>query len=266
MTWSLACILLGVSALRAAAAEPNDDKRQYLIFPVSTQLQKSVLFSANLRYYVLMNGDAVVTKDGHILSKHLDVDRMRKDIGNGLSLDQADAISFRALYRRLPPSHASRLLEVAMNGWASEIGFKNVNYDSVVGSEDKWRSLLRWTEERVGYIKDDVKEEGVGDGRVNVYPVQALLSRYYLDDASCVVDFVNPFDKDFTGTLDEETRKTIITSVKKLDLASKNHVMFSIHYLEGAGRAADRLNEFGGKDLAKELGFATHSVLSRRAR
>jgi hypothetical protein len=268
MTWSLALALFATGFLRAGDAEPKKEKRQYLILPVSTQLQKSVLFSPQHRYYVLINGSAIVTKDGKILSEHLDVGEMWKDIKKGgLSLSPGDTISFRTLYQRDPPDHARSLLEVAMKGWASrDCGFAKPGYDSVIEGKDKWSSLMEWTKEQVGYIAEDEQEDGVGDGRIDVFPVKTLLSRYYLDDANCLVEFARPFDKDFNGKLDEDTKKSIAASVKKLDLAKKKKVTFSIRLQIGAGKAADRFCESAAKELAKELGFASHSVRSGIAR
>jgi hypothetical protein len=266
MTWRLGLVLLLVGTLRADETVQKEDKKQYLIFPVTTQLQKAVLFSTQLRYFVVINGSAVVSKDGKILSEHLDVDAMRKDFRGGLSLSRGDTIEFAALHKLDPPEHATRLLGVAMRGWAQESGFEKPSYTTYIEREDKWPSLLKWTKGKVGYFEDDAKEDGVGNGLVNVYPIQTVLSRYYTDDANCLVEFARAFDKDFDGTLDVKMKKNIVEYVKSLELTKKDRLVFSIRCEPGAGKAADKFSESVGKELAKELGFTTHSVRSSVAR
>jgi hypothetical protein len=146
----------------------------------------------------------------------------------------------------------------AMERWASGLGFKVPGFGSnVYSGQDKWASLMAWTKGRVGYIKGEEKEDGVGNERITAYAVRSPLSRYLCgEDTSYHVVFRRPLPKDLKQ-LDDETKKSIVTAVNKLKLPKKDRTHFAISVPKGAagGWESLRMISSGAGTLGKSLGF-----------
>jgi hypothetical protein len=84
MKHSLVLLLAITSSVRGAEGDkPKLEKQQYVIFQVSTALQKE-LSRPGVRYVVVINGDTVLTKEGKLITKYLDVSALPKlDVKKG---------------------------------------------------------------------------------------------------------------------------------------------------------------------------------------
>jgi len=252
------------SALWGAPIPTKAAEKQYVLLPVTTDLQRQELLSPKDRFYLVVYGSGVVDKDGHIIPQLLDFQAVEKDfVEAGTTRSPGDKLQFVVLYER-SEQKIGRTLALAVKGFVAELGFPA---DTDVSSihPGAWDRLMRITNKKRGLITSVDKEDPVGDGAIRAYQVRTPLSRY-LTDADCFVSVTEPVARDFDGKLPKEWNDEIVRSVRKLELPAKESITFEIRYEESDHGEGQRFYDSGAKELAKSLGFTSWNVRSGRAK
>jgi hypothetical protein len=242
---------------RAAEQAKADN---YIIFPVTTELQRKEFFFGNAKYYVLVNATPAIVDRNTIRATALNLDKLKAALTNDLATDGAfeNKTKFQAsiLYKTEVDEKVKSFFCHAIEGVA-HVAFKNVEVVSQY-SGDEWQSALSIVNE-FGSPRSKIPEDGVGDALVKAYPVRTPLSRYSCP-GDCVVVLSTRFDRDWNGKLSVAQERSIEASVRKLKLSRKDSVTFRIKY-RGEGDNAVVEFETNMANMAKRLGFK-HSLLT----
>lgn len=238
-----------------AAPKPEKVERQYVLFPVTTELHKQELLSPNDRYYLVVYGSGIVDKDGRIIPQRLDFDEMAKDFGQ--TIYPGDRMDFVVLYER-DDQKIGRTVGLALKGFAAEMGFP-AKTDSSSIHPGQWDRLMRITKNNRGVIDASGEEKPIGDGPIRSYPVRTALSRF-LADADCFVSITEPLNEKFDGSLPKQWIDEIERSVARLGLDAKSSVTFSIRIKGADLDSVRKFHRTQAKELAEKLGFKEYSV------
>ena len=118
---SFALLLIGLGSVVPAAHEGAAvGKGNFLIFPVVTELQRSVLFDAHTRYFALVNGSAVTGNDGLIRANAINIGDLAEAIVNEGFGPNEDTVRCTVLYRHAPAEQSHLFLYYALMGIGGE--------------------------------------------------------------------------------------------------------------------------------------------------
>ena len=233
--------------------------RNYLVFPITTKLQRSVLYTEKTAFKVLINGNAVVQKGGIVKGGALDLEDLRRALGNRVLLMGEDTITITIFYSRFVKRKAHQFVYWALHGVGSS-RFRKVSVGSSISDEGHWQKALAAIK-RFGPPDDDkVQEDPVEAAGVKVFPVRTALSRLVLDDADCLVVITAPLDARSSGDLSPAQQKAIRNGVYKLDLPNRSRLSFHIGVKRDGRKAAKFFFDVAAKYMTKRLGFKTYSV------
>jgi hypothetical protein len=259
--------LLTVALTHFAAQQPQPENAQkpYVMFAITTQLQKEELGYNNIRYSILVEGSAVVDKEGRILPDRLKIKDLNLDAwgnANAVAIQKDEGIVFSILFSTIPLESANEFLQVSLQGWAlsNHLAAPSITSD-LTGKADWHKAVMRFTNGKRGLVKEDLAEDGAAVDKVIVYPVRTKFSKMYFgnDTTDCVISLKIPFGKEFDGKLDTETKKNIEAAIEKLSLNEKRHIAF---FVRGSGEPIKRFVDNSAKKLTQDLGFKTFSVIS----
>jgi hypothetical protein len=253
-----------------AAEEPDPTKTNYLVFPAKspdelTELQRTLEHRGKPvpNYRVIINASPAVRADRTIdltdwtsLEKAIH-ERVRVKVGN-----QKYRIAITvAFYGRCPADADRHFLYWAMKGMAMDFGYDEIVVGGSINTDpDAWANDIKMKRAYDQIGKGQDKEPAVGDGLVSVYPVRTPYSRHVLRGADCVVDIKRPFDRDDDGTLSKDQETAIVKAIEQLKLPSKGVICFRITGKFGASQAIRTFSNETGSQLAKKLGFKSHST------
>jgi len=256
---ALSLITAAVSChIPASAADPP--QKAYLLFPIRTELQKNCLFKPSVCYYLLVHGDSLLDADGKLDPSRLNFDDLSQDIGYFPTVQKGDTIGAVLIFAKQPPRAAARLLNLAVLGWAIASGYERHVLATDIGDRE-WKAAVKLTKDVRGLYKEENDENAVGDDTVRVYPVRTALSRLHAANADCVVWFPKAYDKDATGTLDDQTTTKVKNLIASLKIKDFKRVEFGILLKPDAdGKAVKRFTDKTAGELAKILGAEQYSV------
>ncbi len=259
---SLWAIILFVAASAVLPAPAGADESNFLVLPVTTDLQRSAWHGdPRARAYVLVNGTALLQGEDTIRWQALDFDALAKSLAP-LRKDKDTVVIFQVIHDALKQPDAGRLIRWALIGFAREKGFADARVVENVRGGFDWPKHIAAMNEKIS-AQPDGAEPAAKDGPIVVHPVRTVLSRYLFEGADCVVTLATPFPKGSDGKLPPEVEAAIRRRVAALKLPTKGAVLFRVGYREGGRDAAERFYETAAKELAKSLGFKDRSMMSR---
>jgi thiol-disulfide isomerase/thioredoxin len=258
----LAMQLAGLSA----AAEP--EPKNYVVFPITTDLQRELLFGTNADAYAQVDV-AGCMHDNKFDLRRLDVDSFRKDLA-ALIQDHGPTspkllLNFRYVDVSLSPDETRRMeAEVANN--CRRAGFAEVGMSRTMGGK-AWQQMA--AQFAVVHDEPGSKELSVEDQLIRVYPVQAKFSRYLLDnpDEDCFIQLRQPIDGRFDG-FSPATIEEIGRLIARLKLPEKRRFVIRLRATTAGQESIGRYFRRRGPEPApadafvKTLGFqsANYSI------
>ncbi len=260
MAGALLLLPMQAATLCATAAEP--EPKNYVLFPIKTDLQRYLLFSTNADAYVEVDVSRCV-RDNKFDFKRIDLESFRKALAavvehHGIKKPRL-VLRFRYADVSLDPNETKRM-ETAVTDFCRRAGFAEVG-TSMSGEGEPWEEKLT----QFARLADDTnpaEESFVEEALVRVYPVQTKLSRFLLHhaDEDCVIQLRQPFDGRFTE-FSPAARQTMSRLVARLELPQKRRLMFHCHATQAGQAAIQRyFRRRDGKPapadaLLEELGF-----------
>jgi thiol-disulfide isomerase/thioredoxin len=262
-------VLLGIAFFGRSGVADELKSKNYLLAPIQTDLQRTLLFSTRADAYAMFDvGESV--HEGKFDSRHFDVDGFRKDLA--LLAQQIGTakpslqIYFRYSGVSLDPQE-TKAMENAVTAMCRQAGFARVG-TGTTGEGGSWQDKVAKFASLVDKV--DATESPVEDEFVRVYPVRTKLSRFLLGDADddCFVELRQPIDGRFSEFSDT-ARQVIGQRVAQLKLPQKRKLTFHC-MTTNAGRESARryFGQLDGKPpladaFIKELGFqaSTYSMM-----
>jgi hypothetical protein len=234
----------------------------HLVFSVTTDLQRVLLGRPgeplrDAKAYVLVNGVAVVSENGMIDAKALDLAAIAQQLAPYADRERG-VVYFNVCYRRPSPDRREEFLLWALYGFAVHRGFRDakVGNSYMTESFDWEKHIARVNETSAG--DPDGDEPPIGNDLVRVYPVRTILSRYLTPHADCVVDVLHPFGKD---GLARETLEAIEKFVPKTQVKRKRVIHVRIwSQAEGRQAADDFMSKRDSTAFAESLGYELSTV------
>jgi thiol-disulfide isomerase/thioredoxin len=237
---AVSLVIICLPSVEAAAA-----LKPYVLFPVTTALQRKLSMSNSATAYAMLDVKALL-EDGRF-----DVARLEQA---GFSLDLAELrarqvaansnlmLVFRFADVRLGEEE-TKTMEQAVEKLCRAAGFKRV---SVGGRYEG----VSWQEKLAKFApvveEADPSESPVEDELVRVYPVRTGFSRFLLDDGAydCVVRLRQPIDGRFQG-LTAATRGSITAHIAELKLPRRRRLMWDLSTTKPGREVAEQY--FGGQ-------------------
>jgi RNA polymerase sigma factor (sigma-70 family) len=240
-----------VEDLRAAKADKPESSAPYLVYPVTTELQRK-LISVPADLFVVVDTTEVLN-DNTITWSAIKPIELRKQLSK---MKKPDAHLHLTLFFRAGTSDnpdTQEVLRLALRGFGHEAGFSKVTVGNIYVN-----SAMSWKEYIAGFSgatspPASVREPATGTEQVKVYPVRTELSRYLTGKADCAVVLVNPVKE---RAIPKQLRETIADHVARLKLTNKARI-----YFHGWQADVDLRDEF--MDLGTSLGFKASSVTER---
>jgi peroxiredoxin len=252
----------------ALAGEPAPEPKNYVVFPVKTELQRYLLFSTNSDAYAQIDVARCV-HDKKFDLQRLDAESFRNDLvalvkHTGASKPSLQ-LSFRYADVSLDPDETKRM-EATVTNICRQAGFADVG-TSMSGEGDSWaRKAALFA--RVA-DESDASESSIEDELIRVYPVRTKLSRFllYHPDDDCFVVLRQPFDGRFTE-FSPAMREELGRLIAKLDVPTKRRLVIRFRATQAGQDAIQRyfrrrLGEPAPADpFLKQLGFesANYSI------
>jgi thiol-disulfide isomerase/thioredoxin len=243
--------------LLAAQPEPKN----YIVFPIKTDLQRYLLFSTNADAYAQIDVAECVYEKKFVLQR-IDNDVFRKSLAEVVkqagTAKPSLVLNFRYADVSLDPDQ-TKLMESAVTTICRQAGFAKID-TSMNGEGESWHDrVAQFT--RLGDDLDET-ESPVEDELVRVYPVRTKLSRFLLHhpEEDCFIKLAEPIDGRFSE-FSPATRQAIAQLVAQLALPRKRRLMFSCHATTAGQESLQRyLRRRDGNPapvdaFVKELGF-----------
>lgn len=225
-----------------------------LVFPVTTELQCSLLGDKRYAAVVLLNGTDIQFEKGKLDESGIDFEAIKKSLAE--IKHKEGRLYVLSVVTKFHDDHID-LVTKRFDDLAKPLGFARV----IVAQ----RGIVPWHEftASLGEItanEQEVKEDAVQKKGVKIYPVKTTLSRHLSGGADCIVQFEVPFDAKWDGLLDPDQFDEIKAAVEELKLTARGIVHFQIRYDRAASEAVGRFSS--NMETGKALGFKTLTVQS----
>lgn len=245
-------LTLGAKTLFSANRRADDNIPQYFVFPIKTELQRSLIpYRADV--YVLVNKMEAL-KSQRISLQPLSLPNLKKDLEKLRSAQTRLHFNLFA-NRDYGDVAGGDILRYSMIGIGHELGFaRTTALHTMTATPISWSDYTAGIRGKADPETADEKLE-VKDSAV-ACSVRTKLSRYLADNADCVVII----SKDLTeakGKIPENVRKDVMDAVKPFDVAIKLNILFGVRYIKDEHRELLRQNL---NELGQELGFGSCSV------
>ena len=254
-------LLLAMQVAGEPAAAAEQEPKNYILFPIKTELQRYLLFSTTADAYLQFD----VAECVH--DKNFDFQRI-----DGAGFRRALVALVRQLGVAKPGLHLNfryadvslgpdqtKLMESSVTTVCRQAGFARVDTSMSYEGETWQDRVAEFTR-----LIDDLNptESPVENEVARAYPVRTKLSRFLLRhaDDDCLIKLAQPIDGRFRE-LSPTARQAIGQLVAKLELPQKRRAMFSCHATTAGQEALQRYfrRRDGKPALAdaflKELGF-----------
>lgn len=256
-------VTLAIASSVARAESSELFKGHYVIFPITTALQRHLIPAADIYVEFDVKASLRDATDYKIDS----INYFSQGFAEDLSLvrDQIGKPSpLLMLYLRYSGLNVSKterqsiedaVTEMCKLGAVSKVRH-GARFEGGTWS-DKVASLGDWQ----ANTKADADESSIEDEIAQVFPVRTALSRFLLANADCLVELRQPIDSRFKG-FSESTRRSIAKAVDQLGISEKHLVSFHVIATTAGTDVAHAY--FQGRDskpapsdeFIKELGFA----------
>lgn len=257
-------ILLLLLVVLFSDASINADELQsknYVLFPITTALQRSLAMSTNADAYAQFDV-AEVVQDGAFDASRFDKDTFRNDLAMLVQKIRIAKPSLQIFFRYAGVAldrKDKQAMENAVTGVCRQAGFDKVR-TGMTGEGGTWNDKMA----RFANVADDdgAAEIPIETEFVRVFPVRTKLTRFLLgsSDYDCLIELRQPIDGRFTE-FSEASRQAISQQVAKLDLPQKRTVSFHCLATKAGQGSVERY--FGRRNgspppadaFIKELGF-----------
>jgi hypothetical protein len=259
MTVHALIALMALTPCFIAPVPKEAGSTNYIILPLTTELQRQVLTGEHTCYYVLVNGDGVVKKDGDLRAEAIDLRQLDHELTEDPLLSKDTGILIVVAYTREAPFRGMQLLRYALIG-VGHSRFKEVRVVSARDSRDSWKNALTIIGASGKAKESDVPEACVKKGLVKVYPVRTAISRYLTDKADCVVVIGDQRGPSPKVEVIPAQAGPIAEALRELKVKNRERIRFEYGRLP-RGKEALMQFEKANQELAKKLGFKHDSVV-----
>ena len=276
-------LLLAIGPL-ARAAEPaarplpsNDIGEQaleqnYLVFPVTTDLQRAIAGfvprnGENLKAFVALNGALLLDEAGQFVPNALNADAIRRAL-EPLKDAEHGVVQLTPYFHALTKSNKAFDDQAVkyLQDVGKAAGFHRACVISSWGwstglEGDAWRNMITAVADADGRTPD-AEEPAVGNDAVKVYRVWTFMSRLLSGNSDCVVDVPAPFTDAGAEALTAKIWETVKTEVENINLDSRERIQFRIMApnvgavaIPDAHKARDDFRRKESHRLARAVGF-----------
>lgn len=251
---SLLAALVFIALSLAGTVTRAQPPANALVFPVTTELQTSLIGDKRYAAVVLLNGTDIQFEKGKLDESGVDFDAIKKSLAE--IKHKEGRLYVLSVVTKFHEDHIA-LVTKRFDDLAKPLGYSRV----IVAQ----RGIVPWHEFTASLGDLDSKEEAVQEDAVQkkgvkIYPVKTTLSRHLSGGADCSVDFETPFDAKWDGLLDPDQFEEIKAGIDELKLEKRDNLQFRIKYDRAARDAAGRFSS--NQDTGKALGFKRLMVQS----
>ena len=214
-------LLATITAYAGSPSVTSVSDGSHLVFPITTELQRKLVQPGtgsdpkHAKAYVLINGTGVVANNGKVDDNALDLDALRKALAP--YAEPKDGVVVVSLVYRLK---GSAELWATIQAFGKDAGFRHAKVSNTyMGQDFDWEKHIARINEKVSGA--DSEETPTGNDIVRVYPIQTILSRYLTSNADCVVDVLQPVEKE-TDSIESRIREAVLTEVTKAKIQKKD--------------------------------------------
>ncbi len=254
-----AALVVALGLLRQAGNADEPSGGNYLVFPITTDLQHTLLGAGEeAKACVLINGSSIV-KNSMIDASALDLQALAKELAPYADRDKG-IVFFNIRFGQKSVGfdrQASSMLMLALEAFGRRAGFHTVNV-SQSAYIDWEKSIAAVNEKTNGQTDED--ESAVGNELVRVYPVRTPLTRYLLGNNDCVVDVLAPISEEGGEALSAEIRKAILRYVPKAGVTHQDTINFRVRSGNGSEKAIDQFKRQDSVGLTKVLGYKQQTI------
>ncbi len=221
--------------------------KTFAIVPVTTELQRRLIYNAGPNSTVLLMVDAsALFKDAKTLDvEAFPVSELRKGLTTFRPEKGKSVAHFQVHYAGLRDvsGDGSEVLDYVLQGVSRAAGFTP---GTAAGFYTYHNDKFAF-DEYVAPLKDDKGageiEAGVGDERARAYPVRTPLSRVLTQSVGGVVDVLTPLDCQGDNWVPDEVNKSVKAAIGKLKLAKGQRLNFLLNISKRDDRAQERIRE-----------------------
>jgi len=260
--WVHAAVAVTASCILAAAATAEAPKsKNYVLFPIKTDLQRALLFSTRADAYAQFDVAEMVT-EGKLDMSRIDGESLAKELAalaHGIGKPKPNLqLYFRYAGVALDPE-PTKTMEDAITAVCRVAGFAKVG-QGTTGEGGTWQDKVA---KFAGLEEDgDAMESPIEDEFLRAYPVRTRLSRFLLGDVEydCVLELRQSIDGRFKK-LSVVPRQLINQRVTELKLPQKRMLTFRCMTTRAGRKTAEEYFTSRGNKPAlvdafvKELGF-----------
>ena len=262
-------VLLAVPCFSRSTQGEEPKSKNYILFPVTTELQRTLLGSSGVDAYVEFDVGEIV-HERKFDSQRFDKEGFRNDL-TALAQRIGTAKPSLKIYFRNPgvflEPKDTKAMESAVTAICRQAGFAKVG-SGMSGEGEAWQDKVA----KFANLTDsvDATESPVENEFVRVFAVRSTLSRFLLGDPDydCFVELRQPIDGRFIE-FSESARQMIGQRVAELKLSQTRKLTFRCLTTKAGRASAERYFESrdGKPPLAdpfiKELGFqaSTYSMI-----
>jgi hypothetical protein len=261
-----------VGSLSFLSARATGEEGNFVVLPVTTDLQRSAMGMDKASTACVVINDAALRRDDNLIrGTTLDFDALHKALLPLRKKSKEATVTFHLVCESFDKTDEEfrKLLRWVLIGFGQEFCFFRHARCTMSGPlklpwQKHWEALRA---KMAG--KTDADEAATGNDLVMVYPVRTLLSRHLFDNSDCVITIIPPFAEDSDFSLSREATEAIHRYVGELDLkpTEKGRLFFRIRHKAApdnikaaSDNAHERFYKNTAKEIASSLGFETYNV------
>jgi hypothetical protein len=243
-----------VSLSNAASFAMAQSPPNAIVFPVTTELQTSLIGDKRYAAVILLNGTDIQFEAAKLDESGIDFEAIKKSLAE-IEHKEGRLYVF-SVVTKFHDDHID-LVTKRFDDLAKPLGYSRVivSQHGIV----PWHAFTASLGDPDAKDKE-AKEDAVQKQGAKIYPVQSTLSRHLSSGADCIIDFQTPFDAKWDGLLDPDQFDEIKAAIDELKLAKRDKLLMCIKYDRAARDAVDRFSS--NQDTGKALGFKSLSVQS----
>jgi len=248
--------LLISSTLAVVSTSAAGNEKNYLLLPVTTQLQR-LLLSPTTSAYCVVNANALI-RDGNVDPTGIGLAKFRAELA-AVAKQNAGNISIHCRFQNWQQQPtAEKQLEAALAQYCREAGFQRVAAGKIYTS-DAWQQQLDTFEKP---LAEDVEgdEAASEDENVRVFPVKTRLSQVLAGNVDCVAFLRRPIDGRMVD-LPEDIALSIRHCLNEVRLAGRRVINLRLTSTKAGESVVEEFINSNGNRLsqadqfAKSLGF-----------
>ncbi len=259
-------------AEQKSAYVPDAHASNFLVYPVTTELQHAILKSVGgvpTQVYVRINANAVFKTNGEVDEGALNLDGLAKVLKT-YSEKNKSALYFGISGAHetdgpaLPPAKKDQVIfNDKLIEWGKSQGFRTTQVKSryTRSTLDYWTRSFE-TNKNAQAGEPEGAEPSVGNDLLKIYPVRTALTRFLTVNSDCVVEILPIINGSLPNALGTELYDALVLHLAKLDL-KKKHKLLLVFQWDSGSTAEERkklVTTHFLRDVREKLGFDEVSI------